>query len=234
MKEEIAGEVAEAVGHCSAQVNFISKHFCEGGIAMYFIAGIGIMALFLIIERFLSLRSLSISRESINSGVFSAILSGNLKSAIAFCDTNPRPLTNTLKAGLIQVLNKRPDEEVQVAMDASVLREIPRVEGWSSFLAVLGNMAVLVGLVGTVIGLIISFGGIAVADNSMKAILLSQGISEALNCTAFGLMVAIIAILFHGFFTIRISKETSLILEKSMEIMNLVTSNRDKLKNTMS
>lgn len=227
-------EITEVVGHCSTQVGFIAKHFCEGGVAMYFIAGIGIMALFLIVERFLSLRSLGISRENINSGVFSAILSGNLKSAIAFCDTNPRPLTNTLKAGLIQVLNKRPDEEVQVAMDASVLREIPRVEGWSSFLAVLGNMAVLVGLVGTVVGLIISFGGIAAADNSMKAILLSRGISEALNCTAFGLMVAIISILFHGFFTIRISKETSLILEKSMEIMNLVTSNRDKLKNTMA
>lgn len=230
MKEEIT----EAVGHCSTQVGFIAKHFCEGGTAMYYIAGIGIVTLLLIVERFLSLRSLSISRESINSGVFSAILSGNLKSAIAFCDTNPRPLTNTLKAGLIQVLNKRPDEEVQVAMDASVLREIPRIEGWSSFLAVLGNMAVLVGLVGTVVGLIISFGGIAAADNSMKAILLSQGISEALNCTAFGLTVAIIAILFHGFFTIRISKETSLVLEKSMEIMNLVTSNRGKLKNTMA
>jgi biopolymer transport protein ExbB/TolQ len=139
-------------------------------------------------------------------------------------------LTNTLKAGLVQVLNKRGDEEVQVAMDAAVIRETPRLEGWTSFLAVFGNVAVLIGLFGTIIGLIISFGGVAEADAAQKAAKLSQGISEALNCTAFGLLVAIIAIVSYGFFQIRIGRAINDMVESSMTLMNLVVSNRDKMK----
>ena len=56
--------------------------------------------------------------------IFCNDFKGEIKQAIAYCDSKPTPLTNTLKAGLVQVLNKRPDEEVQVAMDASVLRKL--------------------------------------------------------------------------------------------------------------
>ena len=158
------------------------------------------------------------------------ILRGDIKQAIAFCDSRPTPLTNTLKSGLVQVMNKRPDEEVQVAMDASVLRETPRLEGWTSFLAVFGNVAVLIGLLGTVSGLIISFAGVAEADAATKAARLSAGISEALNCTAFGLGVAIIAIIAFGFFQIKIGRAINDMLESSMTFMNLIVSNRDKMK----
>ena len=79
-----------------------------------------------------------------------------------------------MKAGLVQVMNKRPDEEVQVAMDAAVLRETPRLEGWASFLAVFGNVSVLIGLLGTIIGLIKSFGGVSEVDAATKAAVLSK------------------------------------------------------------
>lgn len=128
------------------------------------------------------------------------------------------------------MLNKRPDEEIQVAMDASVLRETPRIEGWTSFLAVFGNVGVLIGLLGTIAGLITSFGGIAEADQATKAALLSEGISEALNCTAFGLFVAIVAIVSFGFFQIKIGRAINDMLESSMNLMNLVVANRDKIK----
>lgn len=227
---DASGVVQSGIYECSAHANFVARHFCEGGFAMYIIAFIGLLVFLLVIERGLSLANLLTRKKNINKDIFAPLLSGNLKKAIAFCDANPKALTNILKSGLIQVLNQRSDEEVQVAMDASTLRELPRLEGWGSFLAVLGNMSVLVGLVGTVVGLITSFSGIAEADNALKAALLSKGISEALNCTAFGLMVAITAIFFHGLFQIRISKATSFILENSMEIMNLVVANRDKFK----
>src|SRR5690606_22373559 len=157
-----------------------------------------------------------IDKDSLNENLFSMILRGDIKQAIAFCDSRPTPLTNTLKAGLVQVLNKRPDEEVQVAMDAAVLRESPRLEGWTSFLAVFGNVGVLIGLLGTIIGLITSFGGVAEADAATKAAQLSKGIAEALNCTAFGLLVAIVAIIAYGFFQIRIGRATNDMLESSM------------------
>ncbi len=218
------------LNRCEKYGNFIAKAFCEGGPVMYMIAFVGLLVVFLIIERVIALQKLTVDKRSLNENLFSLILRGEIKQAIAFCDSRPAPLTNTLKEGLIQVLNKRPDEEVQVAMDAAVLRETPRLEGWSSFLAVFGNVVVLIGLLGTIGGLIQSFGGIKFADQSTKAAMLSAGISEALNCTAFGLFVAILAIIAFGFFQIRIGKAINEMLESSMNLMNLVVANRDKIK----
>ena len=223
-------QILDVAHDCSAYGNFVAKAFCEGGPVMYVIAVVGLFTAFLIIERWMTLRSLSIDKISLNENLFSMILRGDIKQAIAFCDSKPTPLTNTLKAGLIQVLNKRPDEEIQVAMDASVLRETPRIEGWTSFLAVFGNVGVLIGLLGTIAGLITSFGGIAEADQATKAALLSKGISEALNCTAFGLFVAIVAIVAFGFYQIKIGRAINDMLESSMNLMNLVVANRDKIK----
>jgi len=218
------------LGRCDAYGNFVAKAFCEGGPVMYVIAVVGLLTIFLILERLMAIRSLTVDKASLNENLFSMILRGDLKQAIAFCDSKPTPLTNTLKAGLVQVLNRRPDEEVQVAMDASVLRETPRIEGWTSFLAVFGNVSVLIGLLGTISGLITSFSGVAQADQATKAVLLSNGISEALNCTAFGLFVAIVSIVSFGFFQIRIGRSINDMLESSMNLMNLVVSNRDKIK----
>jgi len=220
----------ELVDKCANINNFIAKAFCQGGPVMYIIALIGLLVIFLIFDRITNLSKLSVDKNNLNEQLFGMLLRGDIKQAIAFCDSRPTPLTNTLKAGLVQVLNRRPDEEVQVAMDASVLRETPRLEGWNSFLAVFGNVAVLVGLFGTIVGLIISFSGVAKADAATKAMLLSQGISEALNCTAFGLLVAITAIVAYGFFQIRIGRAINDMLESSMSMMNMVVANRDKIK----
>jgi biopolymer transport protein ExbB len=206
------------------------KAFCEGGPVMYLIALIGILVVFLIVNRLMALQRLTVDKQNITENLYTMILRGDIRQAIAFCDSRPAPLTSTLKAGLVQVMNRRPDEEIQVAMDAAVLRETPKLEGWVSFLAVFGNVGVLVGLMGTIIGLITSFGGVAEADNATKAARLSQGISEALNCTAFGLFVAITAVVSYGFFQIRISRAINDMQESSMTLMNLVVANREKIK----
>ncbi len=218
----------EIVNQCNEYGNFVAKAFCEGGVAMYFIAIVGFLVAFLILERMITLQRLTVNKNSVSESVFGMILQGKIQQAIAFCDSTPTPLTNTMKAGLVQVVNQRPDEEVQVAMDASVLRETPRLEGWTSFLAVFGNVSVLVGLLGTIIGLIRAFSGVAEADAATKAAHLSKGISEALNCTAFGLLVAIVAITAYGFFQIRISRASNDVLETTMNLMNHVVYNRYK------
>lgn len=228
--EEGGDAIASTTERCAAYSNFIAKAFCEGGWAMYLIALVGVLALLLIFERGVNLSRLAIDKSSLNENLFSMLLRGELRQAIAYCDRRPAPLTNTMKAGLIQVLNKRPDEEVQVAMDAAVIRETPRLEGWTSFLAVFGNIGVLIGLLGTISGLIGSFRGVADADAAEKARKLSEGISEALNCTAFGLAVAIVSIVSYGFFQMRIGKAVNDMVESSMTMMNLVVSNRDKMK----
>ena len=157
------------INECKEISNTIAKSFCEGGSMMYVILIVCLLTLFLIVERLLSLQKLTVDKQNVNENLFGMILRGDIKQAISFCDSRPTPLTNTLKSGLVQVMNKRPDEEVQVAMDAAVLRETPRLEGWTSFLAVFGNIAVLIGLLGTISGLILSFGGIQDADPAKRA-----------------------------------------------------------------
>ena len=222
-------QVAEMMHKCEG-ASGLWKPFCEGGSVMFFIAGIGALTLFLVVERFLTLKKLAVNKDEFSENVFGMILRGDIQSAIAYCDRTPAPLTNTIKAGLVQVLNRRPDEEVQVAMDAAVLRETPKLEGWTSFLAVFGNVSVLVGLLGTIIGLIRSFGGVGEADAATKATMLSQGISEALNCTAFGLLVAIIAIVGYAIFQTLVGRAITEVTESSMNLMNVVVSNRDKIE----
>ena len=215
--------------HKCEGVTGLAKPFCEGGMVMYFIAAIGFAALFLIIERAFSLKKMNVNKDALSESLFGMILRGDIQQAIAYCDGKPAPLTNTLKAGLVQVLNRRPDEEIQVAMDASVLRETPKIEGWTAFLAVFGNLSVLVGLLGTIIGLITSFSGVGQADAATKAALLSQGISEALNCTAFGLLVAIISIFGYAIFQTLIGRAITEMTESTMNLMNVVVSNREKI-----
>lgn len=211
-------------------MNFIQRAFTEGGFVMYVIAVFFILTVLLVIERFLKLRQLTVDKKEFSDQIFRMVVAGDLRQAISFCDNRPAPLTNTVKAGLIQAINRRPDEEVQVAMDAAVMREMPKVEGWTSFLAVFGNVSVLAGLLGTIIGMIGSFRAVAKADAATKAAELSAGISHALNCTGFGLIVAIIAIIAYGLFQHRIQKTENEVIETSMTLLNLIVANRDKMK----
>jgi biopolymer transport protein ExbB/TolQ len=209
---------------------FFQRAFMEGGAVMYVILLIGIITIFLVVERFLALKNLTVDKKEFTDNIFGMILRGDLRQAITFCDSRQTPLTNVIKAGLVQAMNRRPDEEVQVAMDAAALRETPKLEGWTSFLAVTGNVAVLAGLLGTIIGMITSFRAVAAADPAEKAVELSKGISHALNCTAFGLLVAIVSIVAYGYFQLRIQRAENDVTESSMSLLNLVASNRDKLK----
>ena len=208
----------------------IQRAFIEGGPVMYIILFVAIITVFLVVERLLALKNLTVDKKEFLDGVFGMILKGDLRQAVSFCDTKHTPLTNTIKAGLVQAMNKRPDEEIQVAMDASVLRENPRLEGWTSFLAVTGNVAVLAGLLGTIMGMISSFRAVSAADPAEKAQKLSEGISHALNCTAFGLLVAIISIVAYGYFQMRIQKAENDVIEGSMSLLNLVVANREKIR----
>ena len=230
-----AANAAAAAGQAAAAGpadggNFIMNAFSAGGTPMYFIAIVGFLTLLLLFKRFITLRRLQIDKADFNEHIFGMVLRGDVRQAITYCDSKPAPLTNVLKAGLVQAMNRRPDEEVQVAMDAAVLRETPRVEGWTQFLAVYGNLATLLGLTGTILGMIKSFRGVSKAGAAEKAQLLSEGISDALHCTAFGLMVAMIAILGYGYFQTKIGQILNEVVESSMTMLNLVVANRDKIK----
>lgn len=214
----------------NADMNVLQRAFTEGGPVMYIILLIGIATVWIIVKRFIDFGNLLLDRKDFMDNIFGMVIRGDIRQAIAFCDARPAPLSNTVKAGLVQAMNKRPDEEIQVAMDASVLREQPRVEGSAGYLAVTGNIAVLAGLLGTIMGMIGSFRAVAAADPATKAEELSKGIAHALNCTAFGLLVAIVSIVAYGYLMMRIQRSENEMIESSMSLMNLVAANRDKIR----
>jgi biopolymer transport protein ExbB len=106
---------------------------------------------------------------------------------------------------------------------------LPKIEHRTGYLALLANLAMLSGLLGTVSGLIGAFGAVANADASSKATMLAKGISEAMNCTAFGLIAAILALI--GFALLNGKTQTLLddINAATVQVVNLVVSNRSKI-----
>jgi biopolymer transport protein ExbB/TolQ len=157
------------------------------------------------------------------------ILAGDVAKAVKMCSAANAPLARIVQAGLVKV--NRPDEEVQAAMDEAALREVPRIAKNTGYLALLANLSMLSGLLGTVSGLIVSFGAVSgeSVDPSQKARILAEGISEAMNCTAFGLIVAILGLI--GFAVLN-GKTQSLeddINEASVQVLNLVVTNRQKV-----
>ena len=205
------------------------KHFQEGGWGMWLILFWFIVIIGIIIERALYLFGSGINKDMFLATMQKCILAGDVQKAVKMCSAANAPLARIVQAGLVKV--NRPDEEVQAAMDEAALREIPKLAKRTSFLALLANLAMLSGLLGTVSGLISSFGAVSgeSVDPSQKARILAAGISEAMNCTAFGLMVAIVGLI--GFAVLNGKTQTleDDINEASVQVLNLVVTNRQKV-----
>ncbi len=206
----------------------IGESFEEGGFWMWPILVTGIVVIAIVLERaFILYVRTSSKREGFLSQMRSLIMSRNLDKAVQFASHDPSPLGKIVKAGLLKV--NHDDEVVQSAMDEAALREVPSLERRTGFLPMLSNVATLLGLLGTVIGLIQSFAAVSSADAATKATLLSKGISEAMNCTAFGLIVAIPALMFYALLQNRTQRVIDDINAASVNVVNLVIVNRDKL-----
>ena len=124
---------------------------------------------------------------------------GEIEGAERLVKDSDTAIGRILSNGIAQsrVENKR--SEVEVATEEGLMEVLPAIEKRTHYLATFSNMAVLMGLLGTVIGLIGAFAALGSADPAEKADLLSAGISEAMNCTAFGLMTAIPALMIHAY-----------------------------------
>lgn len=212
-------------------IHFVIEHFKEGGFMMFPILALLLLSWAIVLERafalFVAVRE---DKRALLSGIQKHVLRGDVQAAIRFVGSQKQgPLARIIKAGLMKV--NKSDKEVQAALDEASLRETPYIEKRTGHLAVIGNAATLVGLLGTIIGMIQCFAGVANADPSQKAIILSKGISEAMNCTAFGLLTAIPALLFYAFLQARTQQVIDGINESVVSTLNLVLGNRQLLKN---
>jgi biopolymer transport protein ExbB/TolQ len=208
----------------------LAKHYHEGGWMMHPILVSLIFVVLLMVDRIIVLYfKAAVDKESFLRGLKQHVFSGDLDKAIAFCAAQKKvPLVSVIKAGLINV--PKGEEDVQAAMDEATLRESPRIEARTGYLAMLGNVATLLGLLGTIVGLIGAFGAVANANPADKATILANSISEAMNCTAFGLIVAIPALVAYSVLQGRTQHMVDDINESAVSVLNLIVANREKMK----
>lgn len=182
-------------------LNIALRFFQNGGPFMYPIALVLFIGLAITIERW---AVLSLARSS-NRKAFDQILpmlkKRDYNAVIKYGNSSSTPVARILAAGMARMGDARRREDIEYAMEEGVLESLPRLEKRTAYLAMLANISTLLGLLGTIIGLIAAFTAVANADPTEKATLLSQSISLAMNTTAFGLIAAIPLLLFHSLLT---------------------------------
>lgn len=209
----------------------LAEQFEKGGFMMWPILVAGIVVWGIAIERIVYLYFMAgSSTENFIKNLEKAIMAGDLSRAVNHSlSGGSGALGRIIHAGLLKV--DRGAAEVQSAIDEAALRELPKIEKRTPYLAMFGNVAMLLGLLGTIIGMIISFGAVSgTSDSGQKSALLAQGISEAMNCTAFGLLTAIPSLLFFALLQGRTQKLVDEINEGAVRVLNMVLAHMDLLQ----
>jgi biopolymer transport protein ExbB/TolQ len=198
--------------------------------ALWPIAAVLIVELIVIAERLIFLfGAANINREQFVASMQKRILAGDVQGALQVCSAQQRPLSRIVQSGLAKA--GAGAETMQSAMDEQALNEIPRIVARTGYLALLANLAMLFGLLGTVWGLIKSFGAVSAksVDATQKAAILAGGISTAMHCTLFGLAVAILGLIGFAILMGKTQKLEDDIHSATVDVFNLVVANKDKI-----
>ena len=179
----------------------IVAFFQKGGLFMYPIMLVFAVGMAITIERWLQLSR----TQSVNSKVWDLVhpvlAEGEFDKAREIVKKDKSNMAKMLEMGLARQGAVRRREDIEIAMEESMMEIIPQLERRTPYVALLANIATLLGLLGTIMGLIEAFTAVANANPAEKADLLSASISVAMNTTAFGLMSAIPLLLFHAMLT---------------------------------
>lgn len=206
----------------------ISAAFHEGGWGMWLILVTMIFIVGIIVERAVYLFKASVDKDKLLALLKSQVMAGNVQGAIKVCSGNPTPMTRIVQAGLMK-FNKS-DDEVQAAMDECALRELPKINARTPYLAMLSNFAVMAGLIGTITGMIKAFNTVGDDAGGNKATALAGSISEALNCTAFGIGVSLLGLLAFSLIQGKTTSVNDDINEVTVQVVNLVVNHRAQMQ----
>ena len=186
----------------------IVSFFQDGGLFMYPIVVIFALGVAIAIERYVFLTASSVTNKALWKKVTPFLKTGKFKEAVAMTSKSKAAIATILSYGLHRVRTAQRRDDIEKAMEESLMEVMPNLEKRTHYLATFANIATLLGLLGTIIGLIRAFTAVSAANPAEKADLLSASISVAMNTTAFGLMAAIPLLLIH---TVLQTKTTELV-----------------------
>jgi biopolymer transport protein ExbB/TolQ len=200
--------------------------FQEGGSFMYIILAVFVFAMAIAVERMFYV----VFRANLNAAGFMAqiqklIMANNIDRAIKLCNAEPHAaLPKVVKAGLTRA--NLSEKEIENAVDEATLEVGPLINKRTGYLGMLANVATLIGLLGTIMGLIQAFDAVARASAETKQTLLAQGISVAMYTTAGGLMVAIPTMMLQSIIQARSNKILDDVDQYGLKTVNLLSARK--------
>ena len=176
----------------------IVAFFQKGGLFMYPILLVFTVGIAISFERWVQLNRIRSANHKMWNLLHPVLVKGDFDKARQMTNKDKSSMARMMAMGLARQGAVRRREDIEIAMEESMMEIIPQLEKRTPYVALLSNIATLLGLLGTIMGLIQAFTAVANANPAEKADLLSTSISVAMNTTAFGLMSAIPLLLFHA------------------------------------
>ncbi|ROS01196.1 outer membrane transport energization protein ExbB [Sinobacterium caligoides] len=204
----------------------VVKFFQDGGFFIYPIGLVLVIGLVISVERWMYLALQK--RRNVNAfdNFLPLLRTNDLEKMQLFARDNNVPVTRIIGCGLDMMKVSKQRGDIENAMSEGILEAIPNLEKRTGYLSVLANIATLLGLLGTIVGLIAAFTAVASADPSEKSALLSLSISVAMNTTAFGLIAAIPLLVLHAVLQNRANAIVTGIEMSAIKFLNVMTLNR--------
>lgn len=197
------------------------KFFQDGGAWMWPILFVFIAGLAIVLERFFYLQSITGKNKKTWDELFPLLSKGQFKQAMEAIKGSDTFMAQIIGAGIARAGVSRRSEDIEMAMEENLMEVLPRLEQRTPYVATLANIATLLGLLGTIVGLIEAFGAISSADPAQKAELLSSSISVAMNTTAFGLIAAIPLILAFTYLQSKTAKTVESMEMATVKFVNI-------------
>jgi biopolymer transport protein ExbB len=198
----------------------------RGGVIMWPIFFCSIVALAIAIERFYNLRRMTTDTREFMDQIRAALRQNRVQDALQICDETDTPIARIVKAGLLKY--DRAKSEIREAIEDAGQLETPRLERYLPALATCANVAPLLGLLGTVQGMIKCFAAIETLQGQVNPSNLAEGIGNALITTFAGLVVAIPTLVVHNYFAARVDNLVFLMELRSSEVMDLLLKAREE------
>jgi biopolymer transport protein ExbB/TolQ len=207
--------------------DMIVNFFKQGGAFLYPIAAVFAVGLGFAIERFIYLTRVASANRRLWDQLAPLFRTGNFRKAMEIAEKNDSALSTIMRYGISRVATARRKEDIEKAMEESLIEVIPALEKRTHYLATLANIGMLMGLLGTVIGLINAFAAVAAVNPAEKAAMLSASISVAMNNTALGLGLAITLLLCHMYLETKTTELVDSLEVASIKFLNSISERRE-------